>query len=95
MAAYQGFPDLVNMLITFEAVVNVWDTAHRVTPLHCAASRGCVNCVRLLLKAYADVNAGLSYRSALHYAVQSDATECVKELLEAGASPNTPQVNMI
>ncbi|XP_034250301.1 transient receptor potential channel pyrexia [Thrips palmi] len=44
-----------------------------------------------------DVNAGLSggaacTRAPLHYAVQSDATDCAQLLLQAGAIPNTPQV---
>lgn len=47
---------------------------------------------QVLLAHGADVNAGLSERSPLHYAVLSDAPEVVKELLEFGASPDTPQV---
>ena len=51
------------------------------------------NLFRQVLIAHgADVNAGLSERSPLHYAVLSDAPVVVKELLEAGACPDTPQV---
>lgn len=46
----------------------------------------------MLISAGADVNAGLSERSALHYAVLSHAPEVVKELLESGACPDTQQV---
>lgn len=46
----------------------------------------------MLIAHGADVNAGLSERSPLHYAVLSDAPVVVKELLEAGACPDTPQV---
>lgn len=48
-----------------------------------------------LLKHGADVNAGLSEHSPLHYAVLSDAPEVVNALLEAGACPDTPQVFLI
>lgn len=46
----------------------------------------------MLINHGADVNAGLSDRSPLHYAVLSDAPEVVGALLEAGACPDTPQV---
>lgn len=82
----------MNTLLAHRAPVQVWDSNHRATPLHCAASAGNLTSLRLLLKAGADVNAGLAGRSALHYAVQSTAIDCVRELLKAGANPNTPQV---
>ncbi|PNF22682.1 Transient receptor potential channel pyrexia [Cryptotermes secundus] len=82
----------VNILLEHEASVQVWDSHHRATPLHCAASAGNLTSLRLILKAGADVNAGLTGRSALHYAVQSSAIDCARELLKAGANPNTPQV---
>lgn len=46
----------------------------------------------MLIDHGADVNAGLSERSPLHYAVLSDAPEVVNALLDAGACPDTPQV---
>lgn len=49
---------------------------------------------QVLLAYGADVNAGLSERSPLHYAVLSDAPEVVKALVEAGACPDTPQVKL-
>lgn len=82
----------MSTLLAHGAPVQVWDSNHRATPLHCAASVGNLTSLRLLLKAGADVNAGLAGRSALHYAVQSTAIDCVRELLKAGANPNTPQV---
>lgn len=50
---------------------------------------------QVLLANGADVNAGLTERSPLHYAVLSDAPEVVTVLLEAGACPDTPQVCFI
>lgn len=92
LASCATVADCVNILLEHGALVQVWDNHHRATPLHCAASVGNITSLRLLLKAGADVNAGLAGRSALHYAVQSTAIDCVRELLKAGANPNTPQV---
>lgn len=47
---------------------------------------------QVLLSNGADVNAGLTDRSPLHYAVLSDAPDVVSALLAAGACPDTPQV---
>lgn len=64
-----------------------------MTPLHCAAASGHLQCLRLFLKHGADVNAGLvCERTPLYLAVQNGAASCVKELLQHKASPNTPQV---
>lgn len=51
--------------------------------------------LKVLIARGADVNAGLSERSPLHYAVLSDAPEVVRELLESGACPDTPQVRSV
>lgn len=50
---------------------------------------------QVLISHGADVNAGLAERSPLHYAVLSDAPEVVRELLDAGACPDTPQVRSV
>lgn len=80
------------MLLKKNATVNIWDTRGKATPLHCAASKGHLNCLKLLLQHGADVNAGLTTKSPLHYAVQNLAIECVITLLDAGAIPHSPQV---
>lgn len=87
----------MKILIDAGANVNSWDSARRITPLHCAASSGNIVSLRILIQAGGDVNAGITRRSPLHYAVQREAIMCVEELLQNGASPNTPQVckNMI
>lgn len=93
LAAYSGHLDCLRLLIERGGKVTVWDNKHMVTPLHCAANLGHLGCVRLLIRHGADTNAGIDKKSPLYYAVQSLAIECVKELLESNASPNTPQVN--
>ncbi|CAH0728375.1 unnamed protein product, partial [Brenthis ino] len=83
-----------NLLLDYGADPNIWDSTveRKATPLHCAASANSLSCVMTLIKHGADVNAGLSEHSPLHYAVLSDAPEVVNALLEAGACPDTPQV---
>lgn len=71
-----------------------WDFEKKCTPLHCAAAAGCVVTIKCLIKAGADVNAGLTGRSPLHYAVLNNAADCVEALLQAGACPNNPQVHL-
>ncbi|XP_045502459.1 transient receptor potential channel pyrexia-like isoform X1 [Colias croceus] len=86
--------DCARLLLEHGADPNMWDstTDRKATPLHCAASAKSVACVKALLSHGADVNAGLSEHSPLHYAVLSDAPDVVRELLNAGACPDTPQV---
>ncbi|XP_032521667.2 transient receptor potential channel pyrexia isoform X2 [Danaus plexippus] len=89
-----GNGETVKLLLEHGADPNMWDSVseRKATPLHCAASAKSLNCVNALLNHGADVNAGLSEHSPLHYAVMSDAPEVVSALLEAGACPDTPQV---
>jgi len=69
-----------------------WDLGKKCTPLHCAAAASCVATVKSLIKSGANVDAGLSGKSPLHYAVLNNAGDCVEALLQAGACPNNPQV---
>ncbi|XP_047033633.1 transient receptor potential channel pyrexia isoform X2 [Helicoverpa zea] len=89
-----GSDECSKLLLEHGANPNMWDTStdKKATPLHCAASAKSLACVKVLIAYGADVNAGLSERSPLHYAVLSDAPIVVKELLAAGACPDTPQV---
>lgn len=77
-------------------MVNVWDKENSVTPLHCAASSGSLPCLKMLIEAGANIQAGLtttgSGKPPLHYAVQSNSISCVEELLKHGASANIFQV---
>jgi len=83
---------IVEELLKRGANPREWDTEKKCTPLHCAAAAGCVVTVKHLIKSGADVDAGLSGRSPLHYAVLNNAADCVEVLLQAGACPNNPQV---
>lgn len=69
-----------------------WDFNQKCTPLHCAAAVGNVACIKSLIKAKADVNAGFPGKTPLHYAVLSNAVDSAEVLLQAGAHPNNPQV---
>lgn len=60
--------------------------------MHCAARAQSVECLQLLLRRGANVNAGIERRSALHVAVEQRALRCAETLLRHKANPNTPQV---
>ncbi|XP_055903474.1 transient receptor potential channel pyrexia [Eupeodes corollae] len=87
-----GNSQIAKILLDHEADPNCWDFKKEVTPLHCAASAGSVDCVLLLLRRRAQINIGIEKRSALHFAIDRNAVECVETLLKYGANPNTPQV---
>ena len=56
MAAISGYQDMVKILLDYKASVNVQDR-HGNTPLHLAASNGNYEVVKLLVGAFADVDA--------------------------------------
>ncbi|XP_018322447.1 transient receptor potential channel pyrexia [Agrilus planipennis] len=92
LASCSGSVECVKRLLDAGAKVTIWDNAHKATPLHCAASRGHLSVLRMLIRHGANVDAGQNIKSPLYYAVRSLAVECVRELLEVGANPNTLQV---
>lgn len=91
-ACITGNPTITKMLLSYKARSHQWDKQRTVTPLHCAARTGSLDCIQLLVKNGAQLNAGIEKRSALHFAVQKNAIRCVQLLLSYGANPNTPQV---
>lgn len=91
-ASYAGHAECALFLLQNGAEIGEKTEEGSLTPLHCAAAMGHLSCVKLLIKHGANVNAGIEKKSPLHYAVQNMAVDCVKELLENKAIPNTPQV---
>lgn len=94
LAACAASVQILEELLKHGANPCEWDFNKKYTPLHCAAATGDIFCVKCLIKSGADVNAGLSGKSPLFYAVLSNARDCVEVLLQAGASPNNPQVSL-
>ncbi|KZC06393.1 Transient receptor potential channel pyrexia [Dufourea novaeangliae] len=92
LAACAASVKILEELLKYGANPREWDFNKKCTPLHCAAATGDISCVKCLIKSGADVNAGLSGKSPLYYAVLSNAEDCVEALLNAGACPNNPQV---
>lgn len=82
--------ECLQVLIKHKSDVNKFDANHKVTALHLAASKGSLACLEELIISGADINAGI--KTPLHYAVENLEEDCVKALLESGASPNTIQV---
>ena len=93
MAACTASLTILEELLKHGANPNEWDFSKKYTPLHCAAATGDLACVKYLIKSKADVKAEIYGKSPLYYAVLSNAADCVKALLEAGASPNNSQVS--
>ncbi|XP_043510703.1 transient receptor potential channel pyrexia [Frieseomelitta varia] len=92
LAACTASLTILEELLKYGANPNEWDFSKKYTPLHCAAATGDLACVKYLIKSKADVKAEIYGKSPLYYAVLSNAADCVKALLEAGASPNNSQV---
>ncbi|CAG9838316.1 unnamed protein product [Diabrotica balteata] len=95
LASYGGKSECLKLLLDAGCNINAYDHSKQITPLHCAAGAGDLTCIKILIKRGAGINAGLNsgnFRPPLYFAVQSNATECVKELLQNGAIPNTCQI---
>lgn len=93
LAAESGSPESIRYLLAGGARVSgpsVWDTRVEVTPLILAAQIGSPESVQVLVHAGASVDLGLKEKreSALHYAVRSANSDCVKILLDANATVN-------
>jgi len=86
-AAQFAHPRLVDLLIAHGSKVNTRGQRFGVTPLHCAASVGCMASVRLLLAAGADPSiATQDGLNSLHYAASLGRFEIASLLYEHGAS---------
>merc|ERR1712029_370358 len=93
---YEGHPDVVDILLSHGADVNAL-TKEGLTPLHLAASTGCIETAKRLLDKGANVNAveGIcekAYtvarkRTPLHRACLRGHTAMVELLIKSGAHP--------
>ncbi|XP_057377484.1 transient receptor potential channel pyrexia-like [Daphnia carinata] len=88
----------LEILIEHGAIVDTWDLNGEATPLICASASGRIELVEVLLKAGANVNAGLSDSKNLDgttplvWAVRARSLVCATRLIEAGAAVNSIQV---
>ncbi len=94
LSAINGRLDVSRVLLQHGACVNVFDQQCLGTPLFCAAMADNPDGIRFFLDNGADVNAGLHEYgiSALHCAVRVNCVENVRQLLNAGATPNNVQL---
>ncbi|KAK1616797.1 hypothetical protein QYE76_022314 [Lolium multiflorum] len=88
IAAIRGQYGAMKILLEHHADCNVvFSTCY--TPLVAALTAGSLKCVKLLIKAGADVK-GLGSANPLVVAATEGLTDCLKWLLDAGADPNVP-----
>lgn len=91
LAADHGYIDIVNLLLTHDANVNLTDEKGR-SAIGLATCKGHIEIIKLLLQKHANVN--ITYkdgRTPLFYAVQFNYVEIAKLLLERGADINRAQ----
>ena len=87
LAASKGNAGMCEILLAEGADVNIPSTINGDSALYCAASRGFTACVRLLLRASADVNARSDDGfTALHAASGKGCVDAAKLLIAAGAN---------
>ncbi|KAK3260016.1 hypothetical protein CYMTET_31012, partial [Cymbomonas tetramitiformis] len=87
-AAWAGQTDLVQRLVNAGAKIGAPHGCHAFTALHCAAARGHVSTLQVLLVAGASVDErSLDGSTALHLAAGVGNEGAVRELLRCGADP--------
>ncbi|KAG9396399.1 Ankyrin repeats (3 copies) [Carpediemonas membranifera] len=90
-AAFNGFDDLILLLLEFGADVNGRFSAARLTALHSASAGNRTSCIRVLLKAGCNINARstLGCTAAL-FAAENGNCEALSMLIAAGADVAIP-----
>ncbi|CAE7845594.1 ANKHD1, partial [Symbiodinium microadriaticum] len=81
-----GYAELVHFLLAARADTSTLCSESQQTPLCIAAQEGCVECVRLLLEAGADIEGISARRTPLTSAVAAGEAEIVQKLIGDGAS---------
>ena len=92
VATLRNFTAFVRFLLQIGADPNLLNAEYQRAPIHFAAENGSIDVLSVLLQ-FNEIDYDLKTPSgltALHFAVTSGSEECVKLLLEAGASPNIP-----
>ena len=88
--------ECIAMLCRYGASVNVWDKHGLGAPLMCAAALGNTKAIEALLRAGAEVNAGMADpkypdgATALLWAVRARSVRSATLLIEGGATVNSP-----
>lgn len=84
LASFEGHTQVLSLLLSTGANPEARNTPHMRTPLHYAASRGHVECVKLLLAAGADcVAVSSSGWTPAHAAASRGRVDCLRALLSA------------
>ena len=91
LACLVGDNRICHLLLMHKANAKAWDTYVKVTPLHCAAISGNVECIQLLVEAGADINQKLGPQAPLLLAIEKNNVECVEALLKLGANPEVEE----
>jgi ankyrin repeat protein len=87
-AAYEGYTEIVRLLLEAGADVSVVDPGMKATALHAAAYAGRTEAAKLLIAYKVDIDKQGPYNgyTALHDALWQNHVETAKVLIEAGAN---------
>ena len=90
IAAYNGYTEIVKLLLESGADVSVVDPGMKATALHAAAYAGNAEVAKLLIEHKIDIDKQGPYNgyTALHDAVWQNNIETAQILIEAGANLN-------
>ena len=88
-AAYNGYNNIVNILLNQGISPDLAVEGRGCTPLWCAACNGHIDTVRILLEASASLDLKITTgETPLFMATQHGHTDVIEILLDSGASPN-------
>lgn len=94
VAAASGSAEIIKLLLSHGAAVNVQCGSDKLTPLHLAAEDGDTECARLLIDAGAHLTSeNHKKQTPLHLAALSQCSEILELLLNRGANPNARDID--